>query len=81
MARVFDSLAFSRYIERHLLSAQKTVLFCLGGPHGLGDALLQRSDQRLSLSQMTLAHDLALTVLLEQLYRAFSILRGENYHK
>jgi 23S rRNA (pseudouridine1915-N3)-methyltransferase len=77
----FDSPGFSKYLERHLLSGQKSLLFCLGGPHGLGEKVLQRANQRLSLSQMTLAHELALTVLLEQLYRAFTILRGEKYHK
>jgi len=76
-----DSLGFSRYLDQHLAAGQKSLLFCLGGPHGLGEGVLRRANQRLSLSKMTMAHELALTVLLEQVYRAFTILRGEGYHK
>ena len=76
-----DSLTFARYLERQLNSGRKSLLFCLGGAYGLGEGLRQRADHHLSLSKMTLAHELALTVLLEQLYRAFTILRGEGYHK
>lgn len=76
-----DSLDFSRFLNRQLLGGQKTVLFCLGGAFGLGDKIMQRADQRLSLSRLTMAHELALTVLLEQIYRGFTILRGERYHK
>jgi 23S rRNA (pseudouridine1915-N3)-methyltransferase len=57
------------------------VTFITGGPLGLADAVLARADLRLSLSAMTLPHRLARVVLLEQLYRAFTILRGEAYHK
>jgi len=57
------------------------VVFLLGGAHGLADALIADADLALSLSPMTLPHELARLVLLEQLYRAGTILRGEPYHK
>jgi 23S rRNA (pseudouridine1915-N3)-methyltransferase len=76
-----DSLDFSRYLDRQMTGGRKSLLFCLGGPYGLSEGLLRRAEKRLSLSEMTMAHELALTVLLEQIYRAFTILRGEGYHK
>ncbi|HNY91699.1 MAG TPA: 23S rRNA (pseudouridine(1915)-N(3))-methyltransferase RlmH [bacterium] len=76
-----DSLAFAAALERHMVGGRKSLLFIVGGPHGLGDGVLRRANQRLSLSAMTMAHELALTVLLEQLFRALTILRGEGYHK
>jgi 23S rRNA (pseudouridine1915-N3)-methyltransferase len=61
--------------------AARPVTFVLGGSHGLAAGLLQRADARWSLGPLTLPHELARVVVLEQLYRAFTILRGEPYHK
>jgi 23S rRNA (pseudouridine1915-N3)-methyltransferase len=55
--------------------------FALGGPDGHGDALLQRADEALSLSRLTLPHGIARAVLAEQLYRALTILAGHPYHR
>ncbi len=63
------------------LQGGRDVALVLGGSDGLSDAVLARADERLALSRMTLAHRLARLVLAEQLYRAFTILRGEPYHK
>ncbi len=57
------------------------VSFLLGGPHGLCKSAIDDSNMRLSLSAMTLPHQMARLLLVEQLYRAFTILRGEPYHK
>ena len=57
------------------------VTFALGGPWGLSEDVLKASRQKLSLSAMTLPHELARVVLWEQLYRAGTIIRGEPYHK
>lgn len=57
------------------------LIFLIGGPFGLASRVLSRADWHLSLSPMTFPHELARVILLEQLYRAFTIIRGENYHK
>lgn len=61
--------------------AARPVALALGGSHGLDDALLRRAGRRWSLGPITLPHELARVVVLEQLYRAFTILGGEKYHK
>ena len=59
----------------------RTISFVMGGPHGLAEGLRVRADQRLALSRMTWPHEMARVMVLEQLYRAFSIMRGYPYHK
>lgn len=63
------------------MAATKSVTFLIGGPLGLSPDLLQRADLVLSLSPMTFTHDMARLLLLEQLYRAYTIKAGEQYHK
>lgn len=63
------------------LSGQNQLVFIIGGDLGLSPAVFARSRQRLSLSRMTFTHPMARLLLLEQIYRAFRILRGEPYHK
>ncbi len=75
------STEFAGFIEQKMLHSAKTLTFIIGGPLGLAPELLSRANMQLSFSAMTLAHELALTLLLEQLYRACTILRGEKYHK
>jgi len=76
-----SSEAFARSLETWSSSGLKEVAFILGGPYGLDDSLKEKADFRLSLGSMTLTHGLAKMLLLEQIYRAFTILRGEPYHK
>jgi 23S rRNA (pseudouridine1915-N3)-methyltransferase len=71
-----DSLAFSEFLEARRQSGLD-LCFVVGGPFGLE---LENLDHRLSLSAITLPHQLARVVLLEQLYRAHKILAGEPYH-
>jgi 23S rRNA (pseudouridine1915-N3)-methyltransferase len=71
-----DSIAFSRFLEARRLSGMD-LCFVIGGPFGLQ---LKEVDSRLSLGRITLAHQLARVVLLEQLYRGHKILAGEPYH-
>jgi 23S rRNA (pseudouridine1915-N3)-methyltransferase len=70
----------ARRLERWLAGG-KDVAFVIGGSDGHGEAIRARADETLALSRMTLAHRLARLVLAEQLYRAFTIVRGEPYHK
>lgn len=74
------SEAFARRVGRWLERAQDVALV-IGGSDGLSDALRARGQETIALSRMTLPHRLARVVLLEQLYRATTILRGEPYHK
>jgi 23S rRNA (pseudouridine1915-N3)-methyltransferase len=74
------SEAFARRVGRWLERGQDVALV-LGGADGLGEAVRARGDETLALSRMTLAHRLARLVLVEQLYRALTILRGERYHR
>jgi len=74
--KTFDSIAFSRFLEERRQSALD-LCFVVGGPRGLD---LERCDLRLSFGPLTLPHQLARVVLLEQLYRAHKILAGEPYH-
>jgi 23S rRNA (pseudouridine1915-N3)-methyltransferase len=66
--------------EREERAPQRTA-FVLGGPHGLDETLLSEADLTWSLGKITLPHQLARVVVVEQLYRAFTILRGEPYHR
>jgi 23S rRNA (pseudouridine1915-N3)-methyltransferase len=79
--RSLSSEAFARSLENWNDSGSGEIAFLLGGPYGLEEALKQEAHFRFSLSSMTLAHGMARVVLLEQIYRAFTILRGEPYHK
>ena len=69
------------YLEELATYGREGVAFMIGGAEGLADRVLEAARYRLSLSPMTLSHDLARVVLLEQLYRAGTIARGEPYHR
>ena len=73
------SLAFAKWIGA-FEDIGEPLCFVIGGPFGISDELKGQAKHRLALSEMTLPHDQAKTMLLEQLYRAFTILRGKSYH-
>lgn len=79
--RPMSSRELASLLEREALASTQEVAFVIGGAFGLAEAVLERSRVRMSLSAMTLPHELARLVLAEQLYRAGTILRGEPYHK
>jgi len=76
-----DSLSFARFLGRALDRGVGKAAFLVGGPSGLPRQALGDATDVLSLSAMTLPHQMARLFLLEQLYRGFSILRGGPYHK
>ncbi|MGI6108311.1 MAG: 23S rRNA (pseudouridine(1915)-N(3))-methyltransferase RlmH [Eubacteriaceae bacterium] len=72
---------FADTLEQMMLSGDSTINFMIGGSNGLSEAVLQQSRMVLSFSQMTFPHQLFRVMLLEQIYRAFKIIRNETYHK
>lgn len=76
----FSSVGWARILERNATRLPKDWAFVIGGPYGFPEALRKRSDAMLSLSPMTFSHQLVRVVFLEQLYRAFTIIKGEPYH-
>jgi len=74
------SAEMARWLGR-TLESRGTITFLLGGPEGLGEGVAASADLTLSLSRLTFTHEMARVLLLEQLYRAFSILEGTPYHR
>lgn len=75
-----DSMAFSSYLQKHMNSGIKQLIFVIGGPYGFSDTVYQRANAKLGLSQMTYSHQMVRLFFIEQLYRGFTILRNEPYH-
>lgn len=74
-----DSGGFAREIRRLSGSGKRTVFVC-GGPYGNSGRLKSRADKAVSLSKLTFTHEMARLVLMEQVYRAFTIIMGKKYH-
>lgn len=76
----FSSEGFSEYIQKRLNSGMKQLIFIIGGPYGFSEEVYSRANGKLSLSKMTFSHQMVRLFFVEQLYRAFTILRNEPYH-
>lgn len=76
----FDSVAFSGYLQKHMNSGIKQLVFVIGGPYGFSQEVYNKANGKISLSKMTFSHQMIRLFLIEQLYRAFTILRNEPYH-
>ncbi len=77
----YDSSELAVWLDKLSTGVGDWVSFIIGGPLGLSGEILERSQKVLSLSRLTLTHEMSRLLLLEQLYRACTILRGEKYHK
>jgi 23S rRNA (pseudouridine1915-N3)-methyltransferase len=77
----WSSEKFARHLERHGVQAGADLAWVIGGAFGLGDAVLTAARRSMRLSSFTFPHDLARLMLMEQLYRAGTIIRSEPYHK
>jgi len=76
-----DSLGFAELLRKWQISSGGQITFVIGGPHGLHPDFVSTTSLSLSLSPLTFSHQIVRLVLLEQLYRGFSILQGTSYHK
>jgi len=76
-----DSDGLAGQIRQWEMQGRKSICFLIGGPLGFAPAVLQQADLILSLSRLTFTHEMTRLLLLEQLYRAYTINAGEKYHK
>jgi 23S rRNA (pseudouridine1915-N3)-methyltransferase len=76
----YNTLEFSRFLEKSFMLQKKRIVFVIGGPWGFSQDLYKRSDAIISLSKMTFSHQVVRLLFTEQLYRALSIIKGDPYH-
>ncbi|WP_452223440.1 23S rRNA (pseudouridine(1915)-N(3))-methyltransferase RlmH [Lacinutrix chionoecetis] len=75
-----DSVGFSNYLQKHMNSGIKQLVFVIGGPYGFSEEVYTKAKGKISLSKMTFSHQMVRLFVIEQLYRGFTILRNEPYH-
>ena len=75
-----SSTQFAAYIDKKALGPASNMVFVVGGPYGFDQSVYERANDKLSLSTMTFSHQMVRLFFVEQLYRAFTILKGEPYH-
>lgn len=78
--REFRSVEFASFLEKKMTTSARDVVFVIGGAYGFSQEVYDRSDSKISLSKMTFSHQMVRTIFVEQLYRAFTIIKGESYH-
>ncbi|MES2060655.1 MAG: 23S rRNA (pseudouridine(1915)-N(3))-methyltransferase RlmH [Bacteroidota bacterium] len=76
----FTSVQFANYINKRSVSSSANLIFIVGGPYGFDQSVYQRANDKISLSRMTFSHQMVRLFFVEQLYRAYSIIKGEPYH-
>ncbi len=74
------SVEFADLMQRRMASGIRRLVFVIGGPYGFSEAVYARANSKLSLSKMTFSHQIVRALFVEQLYRAFTILKNEPYH-
>jgi 23S rRNA (pseudouridine1915-N3)-methyltransferase len=76
----YTSIQFSKQIEKYQNQSTKRLLFVIGGAFGFSDEMYERANAKMSLSKLTFSHQMIRLFFVEQLYRAYTIIRGEKYH-
>lgn len=76
----FKSTDFAKFIEKKMVEGAKGIAFIIGGPYGFSEEVYQRANLKIALSKMTFSHQMVRLIFVEQLYRAFTIIKGEPYH-
>ena len=74
------SVAFAQWLQKRMNSGVRRLVLIIGGPYGFSEAVYARANAKLSLSKMTFSHQIVRAIFTEQLYRAFTIIKGEPYH-
>ena len=74
------SVAFAHWLQKRMNSGVRRLVLMIGGPYGFSEAVYARANAKLSLSKMTFSHQIVRAIFTEQLYRAFTIIKGEPYH-
>jgi 23S rRNA (pseudouridine1915-N3)-methyltransferase len=74
------SRQFAAFLDKKTLASVSHIIFVIGGPYGFDQTVYDRADDKLSLSAMTFSHQMVRLFFVEQLYRAYTILKGEPYH-
>ncbi len=78
--KINSSYGFSNFLKKNILNSTKNLVFIVGGAYGFSLDVYNRANNKLSLSKMTFSHQMVRLIFKEQLYRAFTILKGEKYH-
>jgi 23S rRNA (pseudouridine1915-N3)-methyltransferase len=78
--KMLSSVELSKFVENKMIVSVKELVFVIGGPYGFSQKILERANAKISLSKMTFSHQTVRLLFLEQLYRAFTIIKGEPYH-
>jgi 23S rRNA (pseudouridine1915-N3)-methyltransferase len=76
----FSSEAFAGFVKQKMVHSAKSLVFAIGGAYGFSEEIYQRAAGKISLSPMTFSHQMVRLIFTEQLYRAFTIIKGEPYH-
>ena len=76
----YRSIEFARQLQNTMSAGGKDIIFIIGGAYGFSDEVYARADGKISLSKMTFSHQMVRAIFAEQLYRAFTIIKGEPYH-
>jgi 23S rRNA (pseudouridine1915-N3)-methyltransferase len=76
----YTSVLFANYLNKQMIGSVQHMIFVIGGPYGFDESVYRRANGSMSLSDMTFSHQMVRLFFVEQLYRAFSILKGEPYH-
>lgn len=76
----FSSVSFAQYLNKQMVGSVQNLVFIIGGPYGFDESLYKRANSSISLSDMTFSHQMVRLFFVEQLYRAFTILKNEPYH-
>lgn len=76
----YTSRKFADYLQKKMNSGAKTLVLVIGGAYGFSESVYERAQGKIAFSEMTFSHEMIRLLLVEQLYRAFTILKGESYH-